>query len=425
MATARRRAGVSRAAGGRPCAARGRVGPGFPGGPPADVVADLERLAAPRSVAACPDPAAYSLDRPDRAAGPTVVGLGIFFQDVASLSDVDQTLDADVLVVARWRDPRLADPARGDASAECPAPDGRLWIPALEPENLRGRQAFYPTRFLVDGRGVVTYARRLWVKLAYPLDFRDFPLDRHRWKVTVWPVTSRTDEIVFHALRVTGMNERLTIQGWHVGEPRAQASTGPRVARPGSFARFDVELPLERNWGYHAWKLGVPLTLIVLMAYGVYFIPASAVPQQIGLGMTSMLTLIAYMLTLGGTLPRIGYLTRADRFFVGSAILVFLGLVKAVAAIALAQKEECARPRPADRVGPVGLPGRHPRELRPRVPLLTVLCRHPDGRGRYFELPPSGCPGAAGADGLRGRRSTTCPSARPSAARGRPRRPAS
>jgi hypothetical protein len=264
--------------------------------------------------------------------------MGLFFQDVASLSDVDQTLDTDVLVVARWRDPRLADPTRGDASVECPVPESRLWIPAIEPENLRSRQAFYPARFLVDGRGVVTFARRLWVKLSHPLDFRDFPLDRHRWKVTLWPVLSRTDEIVFHPLRsLTGMSERLSIQGWRVGEPRAQASTGPRVARPGSFARFDVEMTLERDWSYHAWKLGVPLTLIVLMAYGVYFIPASALPQQIALGMTSMLTLIAYMLTLGGTLPRISYLTRADRFFVGSAALVFLGLVKAVAAIALAQ----------------------------------------------------------------------------------------
>jgi hypothetical protein len=315
----------------------GAVGPGFPEEPPADAVADLERLAGPRSGAACPDAGAYSLARPDPASGPTVVGLGVFFQDVASLSDVDQTLDADVYVVTRWRDQRLADPARGDASVECPVPVGRLWMPALEPENLRGRQAFYPDRFLVDGRGVVTFARRLWVKLSCPLDFRDFPLDRHRWKVTLWPVLSRTDEVVFHPLGVTGKNESLSIQGWRVGTPVAEASTGPRVARVGSFARFDVELPLERDWSYHAWKLGVPLTLIVLMAYGVYFIPASAVPQQIGLGTTSMLTLIAYMLALGSTLPRISYLTRADRFFVGSAVLVFLGLVKALAAIALAQ----------------------------------------------------------------------------------------
>lgn len=325
--------------------------------PPADVVADLERRTGTRSGSACPTASQYSLDRPDPAGGPTVVALGIFFQDVAHLSDVDQTLDTDVLVVARWRDPRLADASRGDASVECPAPEGRLWIPALEPENLRGRQAFYPARFLVDGRGVATLARRLWVKLSYPLDFRDFPLDRHRWRITVWPVVSQADEIVFHPLRpATGRNERLSIQGWRVGEPAIAASTGSRVGRAGSFARADVELGLERDWSYHAWKLGVPLTLIVLMAYGVYFIPASAVPQQIGLGMTSMLTLIAYMLALGGTLPRIAYLTRADRFFVGSALLVFLGLVKAVAAISLAQGPHAGFLDRANRWGRVAFP---------------------------------------------------------------------
>ena len=269
------------------------------------------------------------------------MGVGIFFQDVAQLSDVEQTLDVDAYVLARWRDPRLADPARGEGAADCPVPEGRLWMPALEPENLRGRQTFYPPRFLVDERGTVTYARRLWVKLSYPLDFRDFPRDRHRWRVTLWPVLSRADEILFHPLRrVTAINDRVSIQGWRVGTPQPQASTAARAARAGTFARFDVDLELERRWGYYAWKLGLPLTLIVFMAYGVYFIPSSAVAQQIGLGMTSMLTLIAYMLALGGSLPRLSYLTRADRFFVGSAVLVFLGLVKGILTIVLAQSPE-------------------------------------------------------------------------------------
>jgi len=190
------------------------------------------------------------------------------------------------------------------------------------------------------------------VKISYPLDFRDFPLDRHRWTITLWPVLSRADEVLFHPLqRVTGMNDHLSIQGWRVGAPRAAASTAARTARAGTFARFDVELDLVRDWTYHAWKLGLPLTLIVLMAYGVYFVPASAVAQQIGLGMTAMLTLIAYMLTLGSTLPRISYLTRADRFFVGSAVLVFLGLVKALVTTVLAQRADASLVARADRWG--------------------------------------------------------------------------
>lgn len=317
-----------------------------------DAVQDLERVAPPHSAAKCPEPGAYSLTRPDPPGVPTLVGMGLFFQDVSSLSDVDQTLEADVYVVVRWRDPRLADPSRGDSSAECPPPENHLWMPAFEAESLRSRQLFYPARFLVDSRGVVTYARRVFVKVAYPLEFRDFPLDRHRWVFTMWPVLARADEVVFHALpRATGINDRLTIQGWRIHAPRAEVSTASRPPRAGTFARFDVLLDIERNWTYHAWKLGLPLTLIVLMAYGVYFIPATAVPQQIGLGMTGMLTLIAYMLTLGGTLPRISYLTRADRFFVGSAILVFLGLLKALVTIVLAQGAKAHVIARADRWG--------------------------------------------------------------------------
>ena len=309
--------------------------------PSAALATELERELVSQAGGLCPAPDRYSLERPDAASGPTVVGMAVFFQDIAQLSDVEQTLEADVYVVVRWRDPRLADASRGKGAAECPLPEGRLWMPALEPENLRGRQAFYPARFLVDEQGLVTLVRRLWVKLAQPLDFRDFPFDRHTWVVTIWPLLSRSDDLVFHPLaRLTGRSERLSLQGWRVGAPHGTASVGPRAPRVGRFARLDVELELAREWGYHAWKLGLPLTLIVLMAYGVYFIPATAAPQQIALGMTSMLTLIAYMLALGGSLPRIAYLTRADRFFVGSALLVFLGLVKALVVISLPQRPE-------------------------------------------------------------------------------------
>jgi hypothetical protein len=319
---------------------------------PADLVQDLEREVGPSADAACPDPSLYSTTRPNPPGEPTVVGLGVFFQDVTSFNDADQTIDVDAYMIARWRDPRLAEPARGTSSAECPVPAGRLWMPQFEPERLRSRQLFYPDRFLVDARGVVTFVRRVFAKVAYPLDFRDFPFDRHAWTMTLWPVISGVHEMTFHPLtRGTGIAERLSLQGWHVGSPRVEATEGVRVGRSGTFARFNAVLDLERDWTYYAWKLGLPLTLIVLMAYGVYFIPATAVPQQIGLGTTAMLTSIAYMLTLGSTLPKISYLTRADQFFVGCAVLVFIGLAKAVATLALAQGPKAHYIQHVDRWG--------------------------------------------------------------------------
>jgi hypothetical protein len=271
---------------------------------------------------------------------------------LVSLNDADQTLDLDLYLTARWRDARLADASRGTASAACPVPAGRLWMPQLEPERIRSRQTFYPDRFFVDGDGIVTLMRRVWTKVSHPLDFHAFPFDRHEWRMTMWPVDSRTDELVLVALqRMSGRSERLSLQGWNVGAMRVEAATGVRDQRGGEFARADAILHLSRDWGYYAWKLGLPLTLIMFMAYGVYFIPASAVPQQIGLGTTSMLTLIAYMLSLNSTLPRISYLTRADRFFAGAAILVFAGLMKAVLTLALSQGPKAKVIEDVDRWG--------------------------------------------------------------------------
>jgi hypothetical protein len=284
----------------------------------------------PRGSGSCPAPEHFSLTRPDPSGTPTVVGLAVLFQDVSALSDVDQTISADLYLVERWLDPRLADANRGVGSVDCTASLKPMWMPAVEPENLRARQRFYDDRFLVNARGIVTMVRRLLVQVAQPMDFTEFPLDRQIWKFTVWPAYSNSSELLFHALRGTSGPEKPTIQGWRVGSPSAQTSLTPRGNRLGIFAKFDAVLELRRLPQFYAWKLGLPLLLIGLMAYLVYFIPASMVPQQIALGMTGILTAVAYMLSLNSSLPKIGYITRADRLFVGVITLAFLGLVKGV-----------------------------------------------------------------------------------------------
>ena len=147
------------------------------------------------------------------------------------------------------------------------------------------------------------------------------------------------------------MSPHLSLLGWKVGAPTASVQEGNRPGRMGVFSQFSVVIELVRDWGYYAWKLGVPPFLIVLMAYTVYFIPPSGVAQQVGVGMTSMLTLIAYMLALGTSLPKISYLTKADKLFVGCAFLVFLGLLKAILTTVWVQRDAKSIIRWTDRLG--------------------------------------------------------------------------
>jgi hypothetical protein len=331
----------------------------------ADVREYLEAPVDPQSGIPCPSPDQYSPIRPDPVGTPTVVGLTMMFQDISRLNDVEQTMAADVTVILRWHDPRLADPARGDGSADCVPPGRNLWMPSIEPENLRSRQAFYDPRFLVDANGTVTLARRLLVEVANPLDLHDFPFDQHQFRIRLWPTISAADEVVFHPLHQSlPISPDLTVLGWKVGSPTASVHEGKRFGREGTFSYYDVAVEMVRDWRYYAWKLGLPLLLIVMMGYGVYFLPPAATAQQVALGMTAMLTLIAYMLALGSTLPKIPYLTRADRLFVGCAIVVFLGLLKAVLTAVWVQQDAQHVIRWGDRLG---------RIFYPAIVLLTVM----------------------------------------------------
>jgi hypothetical protein len=57
------------------------------------------------------------------------------------------------------------------------------------------------------------------------------------------------------------------------------------------------------------------------------------------------------MLALGSSLPKISYLTRADRLFVGCAFLVFVGLLKAVLTTGWVHREAKETIRHVDQLG--------------------------------------------------------------------------
>ena len=89
------------------------------------------------SSALCPEPEQYSQQRPRASEGPTQVGVGVLLVDLVSLDDVDQSFTADVGLILRWSDPRLADPARGASVSVCPNATDRAWMPVVQFQRVR------------------------------------------------------------------------------------------------------------------------------------------------------------------------------------------------------------------------------------------------------------------------------------------------
>lgn len=100
----------------------------------------------------------------------------------------------------------------------------------------------------------------------------------------------------------------------------------------------------EREAGHVLWTMMVPLVLIILMAWTVFWIDPKFLPSQVGVSTASMFSLIAYRTALRLTLPEVSYVTRADMFILGATLLVFGALAHAVGTGRLAKsgREELA-----------------------------------------------------------------------------------
>jgi hypothetical protein len=286
----------------------------------------------------CAVPGASPTSRPAPDRGPTQVRVGLYTADIATVDDVTQSFTADIRVEARWQDPRLSMHSRGSSLETCKILLDQVWHPALHVFNQRSIEPRLENVVGIDSEGNVVYVQRFFGAFSSPMDLSDFPYDRQELKVQIVAAGYSPDEISFEIDPArTGRLEDITNSEWRIGAGEARAEPLEIPAAGVTLARVGYVIAAERNTGYYFWKVIVPLTLIVLMAWAVFWIDPSELSTQVSLSATAVLTLIAFQLSLNNFLPRISYLTRLDRFILGASLLVFLALGEAVAVCWLAR----------------------------------------------------------------------------------------
>src|SRR5678815_2798984 len=67
------------------------------------------------------------IDRPNADSGPTQISVGIWVADISDIDSAQQTFTAEIAVVLRWRDPRLAHTGKGIVRY----PLERIWHPRV------------------------------------------------------------------------------------------------------------------------------------------------------------------------------------------------------------------------------------------------------------------------------------------------------
>jgi Neurotransmitter-gated ion-channel ligand binding domain/Neurotransmitter-gated ion-channel transmembrane region len=295
-----------------------------------------------------------SIERPAVEAGPTQVSVGIWMVDITNIDSAQQNFTADIAVVLRWKDARLAHTGTGVAHY----PLDQIWTPRVSIANETSSVVRKLSEFAeVEPDGTVLYRQRYVGSFTQPLRLQSFPFDRQAFRIQFVAVRYQPNEVTFvpdqnwirDGLREgAGMSPSITLPDWTVEKWNAKADD--YALTPGlQYSGYAFEFTASRNVQHYILKVILPLVLIVIMSWVVFWTDPTNSNTQFSVAVTSMLTLIAYRFAVDSQLPRLPYMTRLDVFFLISTLLVFFSLIEVLVTTILENNQRKKQAQTIDR----------------------------------------------------------------------------
>jgi hypothetical protein len=285
--------------------------------------------------------------RPLSLEGPTEVTIAVFILDVDEVSSVSQSFDANVYLELHWQDPRLAHDNPNEISRGL----NEVWNPRLHFINQQKIWPTLPEIVEVSPDGEVIYRQRVWGAFSQPLALRDFPFDHQVFNVQLGAVGYSPQEVrlITGQGSRTGIARQFSLADWDILSWKSTITEFAPSLEEDTFAGYILSIEAQRKYGYFIVKVIIPLFMIVMMSWVVFWVDPKESGTQISVAITTMLTLIAYRFAVGTDLPKVSYLSRLDYFILVATFLVFASLIEVVVTSTYAKTGKVERARAIDR----------------------------------------------------------------------------
>lgn len=270
-------------------------------------------------------------ERPSRNGEPTIIELGVFIIDIDEIDDVNQRFSVDMFIVARWEDPRLALPEAERMGKVRFMMIDDVWTPKVLLLNDRGLTPQLREGVEVDDLGNMKYQNRLAGELKVDLEFQQFPFDMQRLPIDIVSYEYSSDEMQFSpASAMASQADKFSIEGWQLKQLEPIVDVFVTPVGGTRFPRLTYFIEAKRDSDYYVLTMLVPMSLIIFMAWTVFWLQPNIVPSRIAIATASIFSLIALGVSIRLGLPKVSYLTKADYFVLGCTLMVFVALGVAV-----------------------------------------------------------------------------------------------
>lgn len=281
--------------------------------------------------------AAEKLKQPPEAL-PVVVKVGLYVSNLADINQSSETFDMAGYLFYTWRDGRLAYNAKQAGTNARSMKLSDVWHPAVEMVNFKESKSS-DTILTVSPDGTVVAQERFSKTLSSGLNLQRFPFDQEHLQVVVESLVHPLKEVRFaidKSKLAIGKDSFVSLSEWVIKDITGVDSKSFFPPEQQDYSRVTMDILLQRNSGFYIFKVMTPLFLITIASWSVFWIDAKEFSTQITIAFTNLLTVVALLLVVNDTLPRVGYLTFMDGF----TMLCFAAILAAILELIWAHRWE-------------------------------------------------------------------------------------
>ena len=263
---------------------------------------------------------------------PTEVQVDVEMIEVSQIQDHDQKFDVEFNAYFIWNDPRLAFDTAAAGVKKKVLPADSLWTPDPLLVNEVDVDAKGGATVHVHPDGTVHMNRYYRGTVVGNFDLHEFPLDRHNLHIDLEATGYETNEVIFTVGAVQAQRPAHAVpHGWNLIGITSIADQKHYARLDETYSRLRVAVGVARDPHFYFWSIVLPLIPIVATAWSVFWMDPKEFSSQVGVGITAMLTVVAYRITIDSSLPPLTYMTRMDYFLLVCQTFVFIAFVATVA----------------------------------------------------------------------------------------------
>jgi len=263
------------------------------------------------------------------------VSVGLHIINLASIDEVKEQFEIDGYLMARWNDPRLVFMPTTPDDIKRNYKQGEVWIPYFEMVNGVSPHERYDLSIQGEPDGSVNYVERFHAVLSSKFQLRRFPFDSQELLVVIHPFLRQVNEVEYNIYnRGVWASQEFTqyssLAQWNMlGIESLVGISHLYGGNESPEVRFTISV--QRRYNFYIWKVFLPLLLMVLLSWAVFWVEAHDLSNQVQIAITTILTVIAFAFAISATMPRVPYLTYIDAFFLTCYVFVFLAIVELMA----------------------------------------------------------------------------------------------